>query len=834
LGRLAWVGQKDDGGWCWALQVTTYDYDGLDNLNEVTRGNHVCESTYTTGTVVTTIDYDSLGRKTSMDDPDMGQWDYEYDVSGNLVRQEDANDNALCFYYDSHDRPVRKISLDSDADPCPSLSEAPSSGAYHLASYVYDTAANGLGMVAEINWGPNPDNNGDVFAYDSRGRAIGQTRTIDDRSFTMTTITFDALDRPLQVQYPDGTEIDLTYDQQGEDSLDVDSATLVSDIQYNSRGQITEIRRTGNLTTDYNYFPAGGSGGAGNGRLQKIQHGSRKDGLPDFSYTYFPAGNIDRIITSHSVTTDVQYFEYDHLGRMTSAMSPEGATPAYDEAYVFDLLGNIITKTVGISDIGYSYMPAQPHAVTSVGGDIYTYDDNGNMTDRVEGDTTYIQTFDVQNRLVQVWRDDSPVNTYFSYDSGESRTSASTLTHNESRTITYYPFPNYEEEFVQEWSESRGEGVSGEWITLATIQRSTYAIAGQTIAIEVSGDPEPGNNGVFYVYTDHLGSISVLSDLEGALVGDVVRYYPFGEYREPPTTEITDRGYTGHKHNEPVELIYMNARFYLGGIGRFASADTIVPDPLNPQQFNRYSYVYNNPVNYTDPTGHWECEFSDSCEFSTPSPSTTLPPVPVITLVFDAIGNFNPIATWEGLEDWDLLARMMLSEESYKILDPALQWDAVGAGWTVINRTRPGSDYDYPLDGHSRIFVTITAAGQYHGMIQVGNAAWAADPESYPTQFASNDAEAGRRAYWEAVRLAKGILKDSIPDPTDGRLIYADQLIDGTPRERTAFWRVQGSSRNDPNDPHLTIPQIRTYQLRQERFLVRMMRLESLLVDGDN
>ncbi|MGB3716155.1 MAG: hypothetical protein WA996_17155 [Candidatus Promineifilaceae bacterium] len=44
LGRLAWVGQKDDGGWCWALQVTTYDYDGLGNLSGVTRGNNVCGS----------------------------------------------------------------------------------------------------------------------------------------------------------------------------------------------------------------------------------------------------------------------------------------------------------------------------------------------------------------------------------------------------------------------------------------------------------------------------------------------------------------------------------------------------------------------------------------------------------------------------------------------------------------------------------------------------------------------------------------------------------------------------------------------------------------------
>ncbi|MGH2538561.1 MAG: RHS repeat-associated core domain-containing protein [Candidatus Promineifilaceae bacterium] len=72
------------------------------------------------------------------------------------------------------------------------------------------------------------------------------------------------------------------------------------------------------------------------------------------------------------------------------------------------------------------------------------------------------------------------------------------------------------------------------------------------------------------------------------------------------------RGYTGHKHNNlganDLELIYMNARFYVPAVGRFASADALAPDPANPQQFNRYSYVLNSPLNFTDPTGYRECD----------------------------------------------------------------------------------------------------------------------------------------------------------------------------------------------------------------------------------
>lgn len=62
----------------------------------------------------------------------------------------------------------------------------------------------------------------------------------------------------------------------------------------------------------------------------------------------------------------------------------------------------------------------------------------------------------------------------------------------------------------------------------------------------------------------------------------------------------------------------MNARYYGSYLNRFASADTIVPDHVNPQAWNRYSYSYNNPVNYVDPTGHdplndqWESEFTEA------------------------------------------------------------------------------------------------------------------------------------------------------------------------------------------------------------------------------
>ena len=95
----------------------------------------------------------------------------------------------------------------------------------------------------------------------------------------------------------------------------------------------------------------------------------------------------------------------------------------------------------------------------------------------------------------------------------------------------------------------------------------------------------------------------------------LARYEPFGGYHTRPATtanpDIATRGFTGHRGNntgtqgiQNLNLIYMNARYYMPEIGRFISADTVVPEPKNPQNFNRYAYALNSPVNFTDPSGH--------------------------------------------------------------------------------------------------------------------------------------------------------------------------------------------------------------------------------------
>ena len=147
-------------------------------------------------------------------------------------------------------------------------------------------------------------------------------------------------------------------------------------------------------------------------------------------------------------------------------------------------------------------------------------------------------------------------------------------------TKVYTPFPEYEKEVPSSGSFT---------------ERNHYRLAGQLIAVRVK---YAGQGGTFYFFhSDRQGSVYTMRRGDGAWVnGNYARYDAYGGYRSTPASSvnpgISDRGYTGHRHNNTgdndIGLIYMNARYYMPGIGRFISADTIVPEPGNPQSYNLY------------------------------------------------------------------------------------------------------------------------------------------------------------------------------------------------------------------------------------------------------
>src|SRR5439155_2321375 len=118
----------------------------------------------------------------------------------------------------------------------------------------------------------------------------------------------------------------------------------------------------------------------------------------------------------------------------------------------------------------------------------------------------------------------------------------------------------------------------------------------------------PDNGTPYYYHTDHLGSTSVITDANGAQVQSLT-YYPYGGTRTntpsgSPAVDVPYK-YTGKELDTSTGLYFYEARYYDPGLGKFISADTIVPNSHNPQDLNRYTYALNNPFLYTDPTGHF-------------------------------------------------------------------------------------------------------------------------------------------------------------------------------------------------------------------------------------
>ena len=101
------------------------------------------------------------------------------------------------------------------------------------------------------------------------------------------------------------------------------------------------------------------------------------------------------------------------------------------------------------------------------------------------------------------------------------------------------------------------------------------------------------------------GSTVAVSNDTGQPMG-WVQYDPYGEVLTStlPVT-LTDRLFTGQRLDSSTGLYYYNARYYDPYLGRFIQPDTLVPDPLNPQAWNRFSYCYNNPTSYVDPSGYF-------------------------------------------------------------------------------------------------------------------------------------------------------------------------------------------------------------------------------------
>lgn len=262
-----------------------------------------------------------------------------------------------------------------------------------------------------------------------------------------------------------------------------------------------------------------------------------------------------------------QTFAYDRLNRLTTQ---DGASVA-----TYDPAGNL-TSRAGVG--GYAYYPGT-HRVQSAGGHSLSYDANGNVTaiaGPIPRSLSYLP-FNLPSRI------SAGGNTLdYLYDGAHARIKETSQTA-QGTAQTWY-LGAYEE-------HTRTDGEVEQRHYLATPDGPVGMITRRSTSASV-----------VYWHRDHLGSLVALSDPAGGILQRFA-YDAWGG-RTGGTAASEERGYTGHEHLLEAGLIHMNGRLYFEGIGRFLQPDPVVQAPYDGQNYNRYTYVMNNPLSLTDPSGY--------------------------------------------------------------------------------------------------------------------------------------------------------------------------------------------------------------------------------------
>jgi len=498
---------------------------------------------------------------------DMGAWTYEYNAIDELIAQTDAKGVRISMQYDDLGRLIKRTEPEG------------------ISQWHHDTApGKGTGKLHRIT--RSADNYEQSHHYDDLGRVTQTATRIIDGSFNDTyTITraYDALSRPDRLIYPSGFATRNVYDSNGFLSHVRDAATNDDYWQLkalNAAGQVTSEKLGNGLTTNNSFRDD-------NGYLTAITTGSD---IQNLSYSY---DNLSNLTSRGDGLQNVnETFTYDGLSRLKTMTSNHYG----NKAYGYDALGNIKSKSDFGDDYLYGENGAGPHAVTSVklaGATVanYAYDANGNMTSGNGRNISYT-SFNKPKRI-----DKGASYADFTYSPERNRIYKASST-----GTTVYLNPDsgagahYEKELKGGITSQRHFIYGGNGLAMIYTLRSNLSQA------------------IRYTHKDHLGSIDTITNETGIVV-ERMSYDAFGKKRVPicavndpvcvTVSEITNRGFTGHETIDEVGLIHMNGRVYDADLGRFLSADPNMQFADNMQNYNRYSYVHNNPLSLTDPSGYF-------------------------------------------------------------------------------------------------------------------------------------------------------------------------------------------------------------------------------------
>jgi RHS repeat-associated protein len=589
LGRSTQM-TEDPGGLGY---VTSYSYDALSNLTGVTQ-NGSRQRTYV---------YDALSRLTSETNPESGTVTYGYDASGHsgdltsrvapAPNQTGSSTVTTTYTYDA----LHRVTLRSYSD-----------GSTPTATFYYDEHTHGVWSMTNpvgrltVAYAPTSSvDNSEVFSYDPMGRVIAHAQA-------------GALDYG-QSGTSGAYNVDYAYDFAGNltseamNGWEFPSSGVTLSYAYNSASQPTSV--TSNLVDSQHpsplatvdpsvgYYPTGALRKIlyGNGLTQAISIESRlqpcrinlnssgayitdgcADGtvsgtVQDFYYAYGNWGTTNSGNVTTMAAGGAQNFSrtytYDTLNRLGTMSDSNSGQQCRGLSWTYDAWGNRTdqTHTAGTCPTFHQTVDTKNRLV----GPPYLYDAAGNMI----YDGTHWYTYDAENRMTQV-------------DSG---TTASYAYMPEGRRTTKISGGSTHDYVYDLSNNVIAEMTSSGW------QVGNVYLGGQMIA-------EYKNSTTYFVHQDHLGSTRLVTGLNQAPVQNL-DYFPYGELNST-NSGITTHEFTGDERDAESGLDHTQFRQYSSSMARWMTPDPAglaAVDPTNPQSWNRYSYVLNNPLAFIDPSG---------------------------------------------------------------------------------------------------------------------------------------------------------------------------------------------------------------------------------------